>query len=144
MATAQTKETTYIGISKPRVDVREKVTGAAIFTDDIPFGAGLLHARVKRSPYPHALIKSIDISKAKELPGVKVVVTGQDFPYFTGLYLKDRNIFARDRVRFVGEAVAGVAAGPDRGRIRRAAGGVRRGPRRPARRPAAAPKIGRI
>ncbi|NPV56446.1 MAG: xanthine dehydrogenase family protein [Anaerolineae bacterium] len=110
MATAQTKETTYIGVSKPRVDVREKVTGAAVYTDDIQFGAALLHARVKRSPHPHALIKKVDISKAKELPGVRVVVTGQDFPYFTGLYLKDRNIFARDRVRFVGEAVAGVAA----------------------------------
>jgi 5-methylcytosine-specific restriction endonuclease McrA len=78
------------------VDVREKVTGAAIYTDDIPFGAGLLHARVKRCPHAHALIKKIDISKARELAGVKVVVTGQDFPYFTGLYLKDRNIFARD------------------------------------------------
>jgi carbon-monoxide dehydrogenase large subunit len=110
MTTASIKETTNIGVSKPRVDVREKVTGAAIFTDDIQFGAGLLYARVKRSPYPHAIIKRIDTSKAKALPGVKVVVTGEDFPHRTGLYLKDRYIFARDRVRFVGEPVAGVAA----------------------------------
>ncbi|NPV78285.1 MAG: xanthine dehydrogenase family protein [Anaerolineae bacterium] len=110
IAPTKDKATTNIGVSKPRVDVREKVTGAAIFTDDVQFGAGLLHARAKRSPYAHALIKRIDISKAKALPGVKVVVTGEDFPNRTGLYLRDRFIFARDRVRFVGEAVAGVAA----------------------------------
>ena len=104
------KTTTVVGFSKPRVDVREKVNGAAIYTDDVQFGASLLHARVKRSPYPHALIKRIDTSKAKALPGVKAVVTGEDFPGMVGLYLKDRYIFARDRVRFVGEAVAGVAA----------------------------------
>jgi carbon-monoxide dehydrogenase large subunit len=56
------------------------------------------------------LIKSIDVSKAKALPGVKAVVTGEDFPGYMGLYLKDRFIFARDRVRYVGEAIAGVAA----------------------------------
>ncbi len=112
MAKEKSKEktTSVVGISKPRVDVREKVTGAAVYTDDVQFGASLLHARVKRSPYPHAIIKKIDTSKAKALPGVKTVVTGEDFPGMVGLYLKDRFIFARDRVRFVGEAVAGVAA----------------------------------
>jgi CO/xanthine dehydrogenase Mo-binding subunit len=88
----------------------KKVTGAAIYTDDFQFGNALLFARIKRSPLPHALIKSIDTSKAEALPGVKVVVTGKDFPKRIGLYLKDKFIFARDRVRFVGEAVAGVAA----------------------------------
>ena len=109
-APAKDKNTTNIGVSKPRLDAREKVTGAAIFTDDLQFGAGLLYARVKRSPHAHALIKSIDINKAKALPGVKVIVTGEDFPNRLGLYLRDRFIFARDRVRFVGEAVASVAA----------------------------------
>ncbi|NJN98422.1 MAG: molybdopterin-dependent oxidoreductase [Anaerolineales bacterium] len=99
-----------IGASVPRLDGFEKVTGAAQFADDLQFGPGLLYARIKRSPHPHALIKSIDISQAKALPGVKAVVTGEDFPGFIGLYLKDRYIFARDRVRYVGEAVAGVAA----------------------------------
>jgi CO/xanthine dehydrogenase Mo-binding subunit len=99
-----------VGKSVPRVDVHEKVTGAAIYTDDFQFGNALLFARIKRSPLPHALIKSIDTSKAEALPGVKVVVTGKDFPKRIGLYLKDKFIFARDRVRFVGEAVAGVAA----------------------------------
>ncbi len=99
-----------IGVDMPRVDCHEKVTGSAIYTDDIQFGNQLLHARIKRSPHAHALIKKIDTSKAEALPGVKVVVTGADFPKRIGLYLKDKYIFARDRVRFIGEAVAGVAA----------------------------------
>ncbi len=99
-----------VGESKPRLDVLEKVTGAAIYTDDIQFGPGLLHARVKRSPHPHAKILSIDYTKAEALPGVKVVVTGEDFPKRIGLYLVDKHIFARDRVRFIGEPVAAVAA----------------------------------
>lgn len=99
-----------IGANEPRVDAYEKVTGAALFTDDIQFGPGLLYARIKRSPHPHALIKSIDISRARALPGVKAVVTGEDFPGPIGLYLQDRFIFCRDRVRYVGDPVAGVAA----------------------------------
>ena len=99
-----------IGESKPRVDAQAKVTGAAIFADDIQFGVGLLHAQVKRSPHPHARIISIDTSRARALPGVKVVVTGEDFPGYIGLYLRDRYIFCRDRVRYVGDPVAGVAA----------------------------------
>ncbi|RME73145.1 MAG: xanthine dehydrogenase family protein molybdopterin-binding subunit [Chloroflexi bacterium] len=106
----QTKIPNPIGESMPRIDVFEKVTGAAVYTDDIQFGPQLLYARVKRSPHPHALIKKIDVSKARALPGVKVVVTGDDFPGHIGLYLKDKHIFARDRVRFVGEPVAAVAA----------------------------------
>lgn len=99
-----------IGESVQRVDGREKVTGAALFADDLQFGPGLLFARIKRSPHPHALIKKIDISKAKALPGVKAVVTGEDFTNLLGLYLKDRFIFCRDRARYVGDPVAGVAA----------------------------------
>ncbi|MFQ5578742.1 MAG: xanthine dehydrogenase family protein molybdopterin-binding subunit, partial [Anaerolineae bacterium] len=111
MATAQTEKLPdLIGRSVHRLDAREKVTGAAIFSDDMQFGPGLLYARIKRSPHPHATIKSIDTSQAESLPGVKAVVTGQDFPGYIGLYLQDRHIFCRDRVRYVGEAVAGVAA----------------------------------
>ncbi len=99
-----------VGESMLRIDAREKVTGATIYTDDEQFGPGLLFARVKRSPHPHALIKSIDVSKAEALPGVKVVVTGEDFDGYLGLYLQDRFIFCRDRVRYVGDPVAGVAA----------------------------------
>ena len=99
-----------IGENVTRVDAHEKVIGAALFADDLQFGPGLLFARIKRSPHPHALIKRIDVSKARELPGVKAVVTGQDFPGYIGLYLQDRHIFCRDRVRYVGDPVAGVAA----------------------------------
>lgn len=99
-----------IGESKPRIDAREKVTGSAIYADDIQFGNALLHARIKRSPHPHAFIKKIDITKARALPGVKAIVTGEDFPGYIGLYLQDRFIFCRERVRYVGDPVAGVAA----------------------------------
>ena len=99
-----------IGENKLRKDAHEKVTGAAVFADDIQFGNSLLHARIKRSPHPHAFIKKIDVTKASALPGVKAVVTGDDFPGYIGLYLQDRYIFCRDRVRYVGDPVAGVAA----------------------------------
>ena len=99
-----------VGESKTRIDAREKVTGAAIFADDIQFGKGLLYARIKRSPHPHARIKSIDVSKALALPGVMAIVTGEDFPGYIGLYLQDRHIFCREKVRYVGDPVAGVAA----------------------------------
>ena len=106
----QTPTVNPIGASLPRIDVQEKVTGAAIFTDDIQFGPGLLFARVKRSPHPHALVKAIHTEKALSFPGVKAVVTGADFPNRIGLYLKDKHIFARERVRYIGEPVAAVAA----------------------------------
>lgn len=99
-----------VGTSPQRVEGREKVTGAALYVDDLQFGPGLLQARLKRSPIPHGRIVKIDVSKARALPGVRVVVTGVDFPGLTGLYLSDRRIFALDRVRFVGEPVAAVAA----------------------------------
>ena len=99
-----------IGENAPRIDARQKVTGAAVFADDIQFGESLLHARIKRSPHPHALIRKIDTARARALPGVKAVVTGEDFPGHIGLYLQDRYIFCRDRVRYIGDPVAGVAA----------------------------------
>jgi CO/xanthine dehydrogenase Mo-binding subunit len=102
--------TNPIGANAPRVDAREKVTGTALYADDIQFGNALLHARIKRSPHPHALIKRINVEKARLLPGVKAIVTGEDFPGYIGLYLQDRFIFCRDRVRYVGDPVVGVAA----------------------------------
>ncbi len=99
-----------VGKSVPRVDAFEKVTGAAKYVDDMAFGPELLHGKLVLSPYAHAKIKSIDVSKALALPGVKAVVTGQDNPTHLGLYLKDRYIYAYDRVRYVGETVAGVVA----------------------------------
>jgi CO/xanthine dehydrogenase Mo-binding subunit len=99
-----------VGKSVPRVDAFEKVTGSAIFADDIQFGPGLCYGRLVRSPHAHALITRVDVTRALALPGVKAVVTGRDVPNNIGLYLIDRPVFARERVRFVGEPVAGVVA----------------------------------
>jgi carbon-monoxide dehydrogenase large subunit len=99
-----------VGKSVTRVDMIDKVIGAAVYADDIQFGQGMYHARLVRSPHAHALVKRLDIRPALEVAGVKAVVTGQDVPHRIGLYLIDRPIFARDRVRYVGEPVAGVVA----------------------------------
>ncbi len=105
-----TQTSNPVGKSVPRVDAYDKVTGAAQYVDDMQFGPGLYYGKLVHSPYAHALIKKIDASKALALPGVKAVVTGEDTPHPIGLYMKDRYIFARDRVRYVGEPVAGVVA----------------------------------
>jgi len=99
-----------IGTSPSRIDGREKVMGAAQYVDDLDFGPDLLYAEVVESPHAHALIKRIDASEAEKMDGVVRVVTARDFPYTFGLYMKDRFIFAKDRVRFVGEQVAAVIA----------------------------------
>src|SRR5512140_244543 len=99
-----------IGESIPRVDALDKVTGAARFADDLQFGPGLLYGRLVRSPHAHALVKKIDATRALALPGVKAVVTGADTPGYIGLYLQDRHIFAIERVRYIGDPVAGVVA----------------------------------
>lgn len=100
----------YIGQPSIRVDGREKVSGSAVFVDDIDFGANLLHADVVYSSEPHAMITSIDTGEAEKVQGVVRIFTGKDFPYKFGLYMKDRYILAQDRVRFVGEQVAVVVA----------------------------------
>ncbi|HSR33949.1 MAG TPA: xanthine dehydrogenase family protein molybdopterin-binding subunit, partial [Anaerolineae bacterium] len=99
-----------VGKSVSRLDAYEKVTGSAIYADDMQFGPGLHYGRLVRSPHAHALIKRVDASAALAMPGVRAVVTGTDVPSNIGLYLIDRPIFARDRVRMVGEPVAGVVA----------------------------------
>jgi CO/xanthine dehydrogenase Mo-binding subunit len=79
-----------VGSSPRRIEGREKATGSAQFVDDVQFGPNLLHGRLKRSTVPHAQIVRLDTSRAAALPGVRVVVTGRDFPGYTGLYLADR------------------------------------------------------
>ncbi len=103
-------EKSLIGQSVQRTDIIDKVTGCAVFVDDIPFGPNLLHSRLVRSPHPHALIKSINTKKAEQQPGVRAIVTGKDLTARMGLYLIDRPIFASERVRYYGEPVAGVVA----------------------------------
>jgi CO/xanthine dehydrogenase Mo-binding subunit len=99
-----------VGKSVKRIDAHAKVTGAATYADDMQFGPGLYYGRLVRSPHAHALVKRVDTSRALAMPGVKAIVTGADTPRNIGLYLIDRPIFARDRVRYVGEPVAGVVA----------------------------------
>jgi len=103
-------KTQVVGTSVSRKDALEKVTGAAKFVDDIKFGPGLLHAKLLRSPYPHARIVSMNTSEAEALPGVRAVATGKEFNQYIGLYLLDRTLYAVDKVRYLGEPVAGVAA----------------------------------
>lgn len=90
-----------------------KVTGKSLYLDDMEL-PGMLHAKILRSSYPHARIRSIDVSKANVLPGVKAVITADDCPDTRfGLDMADSTIFARDRVRYVGDEIAAVAAESD-------------------------------
>jgi selenium-dependent xanthine dehydrogenase len=100
-----------IGRPLPRPDVIEKVTGAAKYADDYVF-PGMLHARTLRAQHPHALIKRIDTSAAKALPGVRAVLTAADVPGQPnhGLVVADWPALCGEKVRYVGDAVAIVAA----------------------------------
>ena len=106
---------TVIGKDLPRVDGREKATGTALYTDDIKL-PGMLHGKLLRSPVPHASIRSIDVSKARRLPGVKCVITGEDTPKVKygnwRLFpaTQDEYPLAVEKVRFIGDEVAAVAA----------------------------------
>src|SRR5712692_10405627 len=99
-----------IGRPIPRVEGPDKVTGRAQYTADVlPDNA--LWAINTRSPLPHARIVSIDTSRALRVPGVRAVLTAADFPFKRiGRRLKDYPVLAKDRVLFVGERVAVVAA----------------------------------
>jgi CO/xanthine dehydrogenase Mo-binding subunit len=99
-----------VGSSTPQVTAREKVMGRARYAGDIKL-PGMLHAKVLRSPHPHARIVRIDTAAAKALPGVKLVVTGQDVPTRNwGPHRKEQRILACGVVRHVGEEVAAVVA----------------------------------
>lgn len=100
---------TAIGQSTRRKDAWEKVTGRAVYTDDLP-AVGLLSARLLTSTRAHARIVKIDISRAQGLKGVKAVLTGGDFPERFGPLLQDRPALAREVVRYAGEPVALVVA----------------------------------
>ena len=101
---------TVIGNKTPKVDAIAKATGKAAFATDI-YMPNMLWARVLRSPLPHARILSINTDKAKRLAGVKAVLTATDVPDARyGALVLDMGIFARDKVHYIGDAVAAVAA----------------------------------
>lgn len=101
-----------VGKRLPKIDAPDKATGRAQFTDDISF-PNMLYGKLLLSPVPHALIKSIDTAAARALPGVKAILTGQDVPdttWGTSPPRYDENILAKNKVRYVGDVVAAVAA----------------------------------
>ncbi len=116
-----------IGKRKPRLDGVAKVTGEAKYSDDLNL-PGMLWGKILRSPHPHARIVGIDAERAKRLPGVRAVVTGEDtlgIPYGRGdvakylpahmadkvaSYTSDKHPLAMEKVRYIGDEVAAVAA----------------------------------
>ncbi len=110
MTDLQVNGSPALGQRLERADARDKVTGHMAYVADLKL-AGMLHAKLLRSPHAHARIRSIDASKARALPGVRCVLTGED------LSVQDRDpstraraVLAYGRVKFQGQPVAAVAA----------------------------------
>jgi len=100
-----------IGKRRRRVDGRGKVIGQLRFADDLALPR-MLHAKLLRSPHPHAVVEAIDLSRAQSHPGVHLVLSGADFPIPYGIMpvSLDEHALARERVRYVGDPVAAVIA----------------------------------
>ncbi|MEA2086120.1 MAG: molybdopterin cofactor-binding domain-containing protein, partial [Chloroflexota bacterium] len=104
-----------VGKGIPRKDGIEKVTGEAKYTFDVTL-PGMLYAKILRSVQAHARIINIDTSEAEKLPGVRAVITGKDtqgmrFGFVdTPRYPAEQPLIAEEKVRFIGESVAAVAA----------------------------------
>ncbi|MDT7780219.1 MAG: hypothetical protein QOC99_2731 [Acidobacteriota bacterium] len=105
------KDLKVVGKPFRKVDARSKCVGATKFADDITLSR-MLYCKILRSHVPHALIKSIDTSKAAALPGVYAVITGKDLPIPYGILpvSQDEHPLCTDKVRFIGDPVAAVAA----------------------------------
>ena len=106
-----TKKLKIIGQPLPKVDGPAKCTGITVFADDLTMPA-MLHAKILRSTRPHALIRSIDTSGAQAMSGVEAVLTGSELPIPFGILpvTQDEHTLAPEKVRFVGDPVAAVAA----------------------------------
>ncbi|MFQ5914986.1 MAG: xanthine dehydrogenase family protein molybdopterin-binding subunit [Nitrospinota bacterium] len=106
-------ELSVVGRRAAKVDGFSLLTGEAQYSFDIQLPR-MLHGKILRSPHPHARILNIDASKAERLPGVKAVITAEDTPkikyHFLGHPHEDKYPLAVDKVRFVGDEVAAVAA----------------------------------
>ena len=109
--TAALNATPAIGVRQPLIDGIEKVTGRALYTADLP-ATGALVGAILRSPIAHGEIRRIDTARARALPGVRAVITGEDCDVAYGVIPVAQNEFplARERVRYRGEPVAAVAA----------------------------------
>src|SRR5436190_20276602 len=105
-----TRDVRGVGLSIPRPDGPEKVTGGVQYVADIT-PRGLLHAKLLRSPHAHARIVRVDVSKARALPGVRAVLTAADIPELKRKApTRAHAVLAIDRVVFAGQPVAAVAA----------------------------------
>ncbi len=111
IATEPKIEQGLIGTSPPRLDAWEKVTGRVIYAGDMTM-PGMLHAKILWSAHAHALIRRIDASAARALPGVHAVLTHEDVPGPNryGVAVLDQRVLADTKVRSRGDAVAIVAA----------------------------------
>ncbi len=105
------REFQVIGRRLRRTDGLSKSTGRTTYTDDIVL-PGMLHGKILRSPHPHARIRAIDTARALALDGVQAVITGSDMPVPYGIlpWTRDEHALCVDKVRYVGDAVAAVAA----------------------------------
>jgi 4-hydroxybenzoyl-CoA reductase subunit alpha len=100
-----------VGKSLIKPDAFPKVTGQTKFADDLALPR-MLFGRILRSPHPHARILHVDVSRARALPGVLAVLTGEDLPIKFGILpvSQDEEALAGDKVRYVGDPIAAVAA----------------------------------
>ncbi len=104
--------TSMIGKNMPRIDAVQKATGQTKYLPDMNF-PGMLYGKILRSTEKHAVIRKIDVTRARELPGVRAVITGKDIPellYSFDQTVADKEILCKDKVRFLGDEVAAVAA----------------------------------
>jgi len=103
-------EQNVVGTAVPRGEGGGKVSGATVYAADVKL-PGLLWAKFLRSPHPHAYIRNVDISKAEKVHGVRAIITGADVKGFlVGKQIRDMPVLCWDKVRFVGDRVAAVAA----------------------------------
>lgn len=100
-----------VGVGRPYIEATKKVQGKADYADDIRL-KNTLYCKFLRSPLPHAIIESIDIAEASKLEGVKYVMTGKELPEKFGVLpiSQDETAMAIEKVRYIGEVVAAVAA----------------------------------
>jgi CO/xanthine dehydrogenase Mo-binding subunit len=99
-----------VGTAVPRAEGSDKVSGQTVYAADVKL-PGLLWAKILRSPHPHARIRGVDISRAERVSGVRAIITGADVKGFLiGKQIRDMPVLCWDKVRFVGDRVAAVAA----------------------------------
>jgi CO/xanthine dehydrogenase Mo-binding subunit len=99
-----------VGVPVPRGEGGDKVSGSTVYAADVKL-QGLLWAKILRSPHPHARIRRVDTSRAKKVPGVQAIITGEDVKgCLVGKQIRDMPVLCWDLVRFAGDRIAAVAA----------------------------------